>query len=764
MNHLLNPVFGGGVAPFYPVSIPYSCRFDSARSTKFTRTPAVADSTRNIWSLAADLKICKFSGYQALLIVYVDANNYEFIQYNGSDGYQFYYGAKVGGVNKGQVSFDPVQRDPSQWGSFLFTKNGATVKGYMNGVEMAQTVSTTPDAGALFLGGTYQHEIGTYNKPDWYCANHRFLVGTAYSPSDFWQASQINPTVWIPKTPSGLAYGTTGWHLDFADASALGNDVSGNNNDFASSGFTTADQFTDTPTNNCPTWNSTQPTTGTNVYSEGALRLSKTDTGGVMNASVVPFRIPSTGKWQVGIKHISNSVAVSLVGLGQFTSDLGTNGYVTRAAVGTNGNVYTPDYAPNNLNIGALSANDTLSFLVDADDGSVKLKKNGTLVNSGNAIITGLTFSGSSGWYLYMQSAGAGAVATFEIIPPATDGDYKALCTSNLTLPATEIMQSHKGMNAKLYTGTGATQNITSFDFQPDLVWLKDRGGYAHVLIDSVRGADKAIYPNQTSSESTLPTDYVDFDGFLTNGFTVGVPAGTNIINGSGRNLVAWGWKKSATYGMDIVSYTGTGAVRTVAHGLGAVPEMIIVKNLDDATSGWEWPVYHHKVSATPQNSGLILQTTAALSNTATLWNNTAPTSSVFTVANNYAVNMDTKRHVAYLFRSVPGFSKFGSYTGNGNADGPFVDCGFRPRWLLVKNASDGIRDWCLWDAARNTYNVVNWLQNPNADGADIATNDLDFTSNGFKIKVTNQRINGSGNTMIYAAFAESPFPWNNAR
>lgn len=750
----------GGVAPFYPVSVPYSCRFKGVSGYLY-KTFASAGN-RQIWSVALNLKMCAFSSYQTLLGVYVDANNYELLSYN-SDSFQFYWSCTVGGVAKGTVYFTPVFRDPSQHMALMFTRSGSTIKGYWNGTEMAQSVTSAVDSGDLFFGGAYKHEICGVVSVNWlhgYVSGYRFGTGTAWTPPDIGQFSTLNPTVYIPKAES-VTYGTNGFHLDFANASDLGNDVSGNNNDFTSSGLATTDQFTDTPTNNCPTWNPVQPTTGTNTYSEGNLRLAKTDTGGVMNVSVVPFRIPSIGKWQVGIKHISNSTALSIVGIGQFTSDLGTNGYVTRAGVGTNGRVYTPDYAPNNLDIGALSANDTLSFLVDADAGSIKLKKNGTLVNSGNAIITGLDFSAANGWYLYFQSAGTGAVATFEIIAPTTDGSYLALCAANLTVPAADLLNSSRGFDANIYTGTGAAQNITSFDFQPDLVWLKNRSqADNHMLVDAVRGATKRISSNLTDAEAT---DANGLTAFLSTGFTLGT--GANGYNDSAENFVSWALKESATYGMDIVSYTGTGVAHTVAHGLGAVPEMIVVKNL--TTAARNWMTYHHKMAASPQLGFIYLSQTDAYTVASSAWNDTAPTSSNFTVGISAQSNQDTNAFIAYLFRSVPGFSKFGSYAGNGNADGPFVYCGFRPRWVLIKEISGtnaATSNWQIEDAARNTYNPLDKILQPNLANAESSVTCIDFLSNGFKLRTNNQNWNESGGTYIFAAFAEAPFPWNNAR
>jgi hypothetical protein len=229
--------------------------------------------------------------------------------------------------------------------------------------------------------------------------------------------------------------------------------------------------------------------------------------------------------------------------------------------------------------------------------------------------------------------------------------------------------------------------------------------------------------------------------------------------------FVAWCWLEDPNYGFDIVSYTGTGVAHTEAHSLGVVPEMIIVKNRDDGSR--DWKVYHKELNGgtTPEQYYLELNNTDAESNTpATVhWNDTAPTSSVFSVGTAAAVNGSGDELIAYLFASVEGFSKVFSYTGNGAADGPFVHCGFRPRFVLIKNAS-AVASWLLYDTERSTYNTVDDVLFPDKSDTETVTSAIDALSNGFKLRNDGASANGSGNTLVGIAFAETPFKYANAR
>ena len=305
----------------------------------------------------------------------------------------------------------------------------------------------------------------------------------------------------------------------------------------------------------------------------------------------------------------------------------------------------------------------------------------------------------------------------------------------------------------KLYTGTGSSLALTNdgnSDLQPDWVWIKERNGATNqMLTDSVRGATKTLHSQNTDTEST---DAQALKSFNSDGFTVGTDGD---VNTSSDTYVAWNWKKTADAGFDIVSYTGNGSARTISHSLSAVPGWIIVKNRDEGES---WPIYHHKNTSAPATDYLALNDTHATTDSNTRWNDTAPTSSVFTVGTSDVVNKNTIKYIAYLFAEKQGYSKFGSYAANESVDGTFVYTGFKPAFVILKQ-SNLARDWHMFDNKRSTFNAVGKYLRPNQSGAEDSGEDyLDLLSNGFKIKNTGNRFNDAGGTYIYMAFAENPF------
>ena len=335
----------------------------------------------------------------------------------------------------------------------------------------------------------------------------------------------------------------------------------------------------------------------------------------------------------------------------------------------------------------------------------------------------------------------------------------------------TTIPKSSDYFNTKLYTGNGGTQSITSLDFQPDWTWIKNRDGTSwHNLYDSIRGATKDIYSNATDAEGTNVNRLTSFDS---NGFSVG---NDTDVNANSTQYVSWNWlgangtaantdgsisstvSASTTSGFSIVSYTGTGANATVGHGLGVAPKMIIVKNLTGTTNPW-W-VYTSTIGAGGQ---LRLNTTGAEgSDGGVLWNSTAPTSSVFSVGTNGGSNGSGNPIIAYCFADVQGYSKFGSYTGNGNADGTFVYTGFKPAFVMIKNTTTAGTSWTMCDNKRAGYNASNYRLAPNLADVESTSNAWEMYSNGFKMTSTGSRVNTSGNNYIYMAFAEEPLVGDN--
>ena len=321
--------------------------------------------------------------------------------------------------------------------------------------------------------------------------------------------------------------------------------------------------------------------------------------------------------------------------------------------------------------------------------------------------------------------------------------------------------------NTKLYVGNGGTQSITGVGFAPDWVWTKNRSTTdSHELYDTVRGATKRLISHSTAAENTETY----FSSFDSDGFTL---TGNGNSNGNGNNIVAWCWdangtgvsntagtitstvSANTTSGFSIVSYTGTGATATVGHGLGSIPKMIIFKKRSGADN---WVVYHSSVGNTAY---LLLDQTSGSATSSGMFNNTSPTSSVFTVSTAGPNNGSGATFIAYCFAEVKGYSKFGSYTGNGSADGTFVYTGFKPAWLMIKSSSVGGTSWNIWDNKRTPINAmfsVLSAESSNAEYTDSTYRSIDFTSQGFKIRVSAADLNTSSATYIYMAFAENPF------
>jgi len=324
--------------------------------------------------------------------------------------------------------------------------------------------------------------------------------------------------------------------------------------------------------------------------------------------------------------------------------------------------------------------------------------------------------------------------------------------------------------NTVLFSGNETARSITGVGFQPDWVWIKDRSqSYNHHLFDSVRGATKRLKSDVTDAEST---NAQTLTAFGSDGFSLGTD---NATNGNGSSVVSWNWKAGTSFtndasatgigsidstgsvntdaGFSIVSWTGTGSAGTVAHNLGSVPEWYIIKNRSDANN---WAVYHHKSNSNPEQYALYLDSTSAATDDSGLANDTAPTSTVFSLTNGNYGNQSSYNYIGYFFSEVQGYSKFGSYVGNGSSSGTYVHLGFKPAWVLMKATTAG-EHWNLHDNKRDPINVCDAALKPNNSSTEEDTDRLDFVSNGFKHRSSGGGYNSS-NTFIYMAFAESPF------
>jgi hypothetical protein len=418
----------------------------------------------------------------------------------------------------------------------------------------------------------------------------------------------------------------------------------------------------------------------------------------------------------------------------------------------------------------AYTTGDIIGCAYDADNGSLICYKNGS---SQGTLITGL--SGKTLFPITRSDGNVGMTVNFgqRAFAYTAPSGFKALNTANL--PAPLVTKPNTVMDVTTYTGNGAAKTITGLAFSPDLVWMKVRStAYNHTLIDSVRGATKTLSSSMTVQEYTEPTGPTAFtaDGWSMSGDVTYVGS----VNASGQTYVGWAWdagtstvtntqgsitssvRANATAGFSVCTFTQPSSSSSFSwgHGLGVAPELVFMK---PTSASGNWQVYHKSTGAkylwlnstnAATGSGWSTVSSSVVTATATLW------------AGNYAT-------VAYCFAPVVGYSSFGSYTGTGS-DGPFVYCGFRPKFVMVKyssGSSSGITGWGIYDAARGGYNVNQPTLEANLSDAEYtsAFRQMDFLSNGFMLRGgSGSGISVSGNTYVYAAFAESPFNYARAR
>ena len=828
LNHGLAKTSGG--VGFYPTEITQSLRFEDGDSAYLSRTPS-SDGDRTTWTWSGWVKRGNFDTHQTLFSSCSSATNGTFIRINEDNQLQLRH------LDGGTASFSrntvALLRDPSAWYHCVvaYDSNEALatdrIKMWINGTQITEfaTGDNTPPstkASDFNLSGR-NNLLGTIATTsaffDGYLAEVHFTDGTAYTADDF---GELKAGIWVPKAPS-VTYGTNGFYLDFADGAAIGDDESGNTNDFTTTNLVASDVVPDSPTNNFATWNSVDTKT---VLSEGNLKSESTTS--YLGARAT-FNIPSTGKWywegvvldppsgsrpiQFGVIAYTGNLSSSQAGLADSYFWL----LEADRKIRVDGTTYSPVIS------GTGSSGDILQVAIDADAGEIYFGYNNTwyqtdgssdgnpstgtnptvssydsslelspfIVRYDNRLVANFgqdsTFAGN-------KTAGgnsdANGIGDFAYAPPS---GFLALCTANLPDPVIDPAQDatpEDHFNVVLWTGdTNDDRSITGVGFQPDLVWIKSRSTtWGHWLYDVVRGTGNTLQSESTNFESVNYT-YGYLDAFETDGF--GLQAGAtsdDAVNANTHTYVAWNWKAGGTgvsntdgsitstvsanpdAGFSIVGYTGNDTSgSTIGHGLSQAPEMIIVKERSQTR---DWTVYHKELGNT---GGLRLNTTSAAETTREgWWSNTDPSSSVITLGGDpqndwYQTNQTGQTYIAYCFHSVDGFSKVGSYVGNGSTgtSGPFVYLGFRPRFILVKGAvNDSASDWHIWDSERDGTNPINAVLYPNYFIVEdtTATYQIDMLSNGFKVTASNALpFNNNNATYIYYAIAEQPFKYSNS-
>jgi hypothetical protein len=771
----------GQVGGDYQIS--RSLRFNSADSAYLSRTPASAGS-RTTWTWSGWVKRGLLGGDRVLFGAWNGADRAA-IKFENDNKIQYY--EFVGGSVPVNIASTALFRDLSGWYHVVITANtdSSAITIYVNNNAV---VNGSVSAGyTTFINQAIAHGIGTETNGtyDGLMADINFIDGQALTPSSFGETDETTG-VWKPIRYAGT-YGTNGFHLDFSDNSsttALGYDAAGSNdwtpNNFSVTAGAGNDSLVDTPTpygtdtgaggevrGNYATLNPLK-NGPSNTLSNGNLTI--VNSASVTNLSFSTIVLPKSGKWYFEAL-VSANAGTTAAQLGIFsTNQEVTNTGSKRYWYLESGFLF--EDSTQLQTVSSYTAGDLIACAYNADANTVTWYKNNVQQGTAVSVSTSYEYCFGVGLFKGQWDVNFGQ-RPFAYTAPS---GFKALVTTNLPDPT--IVQGDDYFNTVLYTGTGAAGNaVTGVGFQPDFNWIKCRSTSSnHLLTDAVRGIGKSLFTNLTEAEST--TRYIT--SLNSDGFTVGVP--TDDINESGRTFVAWNWKANGsgvsntagtitstvsantTSGFSIVTWTGTGANATVGHGLGAAPRMIIVKNRD-ATDAWQ--VYHAANTANPETDYLVLNTTAATADAADRWNDTLPTSTVFSIGNGVEVNTNTEDYVAYCFAEVEGFSKFGSYTGNGSADGPFVYTGFRPAWIMVKQSSASGEHWVILDNQRNLFNVQNrelYANLTNVEGANGGNATLDFLSNGFKIRTTNAGQNTSSATYVYACFASNPFKTSLAR
>jgi hypothetical protein len=581
---------------------------------------------------------------------------------------------------------------------------------------------------------------------------------------------------------SGISVGTEGCILDFTNGADLGEDQAGSN-DWTTNGSPV--QSSDSPTKNYATLNPLQYRT-TATLSLG--NTKKDNNGSSSNQNAGSTIAVSSGKWYVEAQatggagsnfcfvdinevHTLFTTNVNLINTPNNSILWADN--IDDLRITDNGSLTT--HAAE-LTAGNPGLNTPIGIVLNLDDDEVRLIDANGITSTARSIPSGITWQFAVGGSNSDDQQVFFREEDWTHTPP--DG-YKAIAAVNL--PEVTITDPGEYFNAVAYSGTGtAPLSVSGVGFPPDLVVTKRRDSAgSHAWYDVVRGTQKVLQSNSTAAEVSQTYGLSSFDS---DGFTYAADNANNPAqNATGGSHISWNWKAGGSgvantdgtisstvsvnddAGFSIVSYTGTGSAATVGHGLSDAPEMIICKNLTDAVA---WCAYHSGVAADPETDYLVLNGTGAAADDSTLWNDIAPTSSVFSVGSSNNVNGSTDDIIAYCFRSIPGYSKVFSYTGNGSTDGTFVWLGFRPAFVMIKNSSSAT-NWKIFDSAREPDNLVGAYLEPNTAAAEANlgggnTTDLDFLSNGFKLRGNASTINNTGSNHIGIAFAENPFGASN--
>lgn len=746
--------------------ISRSVRLRSSASGYFSRTPGAAGNQQK-FTYSGWVKRGTLGVEQCLISDRLDDNNKGFFSFTSGDA--IYFLTNNAGPVVCQVTTTAVFRDPSAWYHVVLavdtTQATATsrVLLYVNGVSQTLTVNTQVAQNTnLNFNLAQPTAIGRQQQTtpisyfDGYLTEINFIDGQALTPASFGQNDPVTG-VWQPKKYAGT-YGTNGFYLNFKDPSStttIGYDYSGNANNWTSSGVSvtagvTYDSMVDVPTmgalgsNYCVLNPLDQWSPGTYPVTMANGNLQASASGGLGARATMPADLFNS-YWEA-----SYTVKGSAVGEFGFIDKSGTYSgaficYASDGRILNNGS---------NLVTGltTYTTGDVIGVALNSSTLVASFYKNGTLAttytlpNAGiwtPACFGGGAIGADTVWFNFGQRP-------FAYTPPT---GFLALNTQNL--PDSTIKKGSSVFQVVLDTGANIKTSCEAL-FTYFVEWIKDRANANnHQILDTVRGTTAVLQSNTTGAETTYTAPTGNSVGWVWN---LGAAASSNTAGSITSQVAA-----NVSAGISEVTYTGTGANATVGHGLGVAPKMVIVKPRQTVAGAGDWQIWHTGLSGAGYS--ILLNSTAAQANSGpATWNSTAPTSTVFSLGTNTGQNNSGTTFVGYCFSEVPGFSKFGSYTGNGSADGPFIYTGFRPKFILLKDTSTATYAWYIWDTARATYNAVGPELYPNLSSVEATATNLDIVSNGFKVRSTGGNINANGSVFIYAAFAESPFKNSLAR
>ena len=804
---------------FGSADIQRSLRFNKDDSSKLSRTfgTNTSNTTKTIsfWLKRGKLGS---SGMQNIFCTALSGYIEGRLRINTDDTLQFEDRDASGGTSDGRRQTTQVLRDTNSWYHIMLVLDSTLgteadrAKIYVNGTQSTIQADRTISQNYSFsiFRGNAENYIGEGTNEgshfDGYLAEVNFIDGQALGP-EYFGFTESQTGLWMPKRYEGT-YGTNGFYLDFSDnssAASLGIDKSPNGNDFTvNSPIAITDSMLDTPTNAFCTWNRVATDNRPDIQ-EGNLKNMGTNNTACNGTIGV-----TSGKWyweQYCLTDISSSSYITTAGVTKYVQE--NDGDVEPRLAYTTGRSFyrggsTGGYY-NYKNYNQTSSTEVnsggtywggavVSFRLDMDAGTLKYYTNNTLVHTDSTIPTdgtrifpmnSNTNSGVSRYNSIVSNFGQdSSFAGNKTAQGNTDengiGDFyypvpsgfRALNAKNLPKPTTSILNPNQHFDVLTWTGNGSTgQNITGLNFKPDLLWIKKRNeGESWGVYDSIRGVNKRFYLNESHAEQSETTmSAFNKDGFRVEG------SGGGATNDNNDTYVGFCWKAGGASvsntdgsvtttisanpeaGFSIVDYNGGGNGSTMGHGLGAVPHWIIIKKRDTDSPGGArgWAVFHRSL---PTDKALRLNSSTTQLSEANFFREDLMSTTVFGVNGDYDTGYSGDDYIAYVWTEIPGFSKFGSYTGNASTDGTYVHCGFRPAFVLTKMYDTMNENWTISDSTRSTFNPVDLFVRPDettGDTSGAAT--MDFLSNGFKLRNTDDKTNRDGGNFIFAAFAEQP-------